>query len=268
MELHLLLFILSFSCTVLLLVRRFTRQRKLDKLSSQYGCQPLLSHYPHKDPFFGLDLLFDSARHIKSHTFLERSMEKMLCYGSTHEARSVGEKVIHTSEPENLRAVYCRKFNDFAITKSRMLHFSTLLGESIFSTTGSAWKHSRAMIRPTFAKERAGDVELYETHFQRMLLLIPTDGRTVVDLQSLFFRFTMDLSTELFFGQSCNSLEPEVYAKGETRTFVDAYEAAKVRQIGTTNLGGANRFCSCTAFAIRRSIHCTGLGLSVSSAKP
>ena len=45
-----------------------------------------------------------------------------------------------------------------------------------------------------------------------MISLIPQNGETI-DLMNLFYRFTLDASTDYLFGQSVNSLEnPKVVA--------------------------------------------------------
>ncbi|KAF2096520.1 cytochrome P450 [Rhizodiscina lignyota] len=212
------------------------RRRNLRVLAAKLGCQPLLSQFRHKDRIFGLDLLLESAGQLKQHTYLENSLKRSLIYGNTWSARGLGKDVIHTHEPENLRAVYCRQFNDFVITDARVKHFSTLLGSSVFSTNGAEWKHSRAMLRPAFAIDRAADVDIFERHVQKMIKLIPADGQSVVDLQDLFFRFTMDLGTDIFFGESLNSLQDDVRKDSDARRFEEAYEAAKKHCVRNTQL--------------------------------
>lgn len=64
------------------------------------------------------------------------------------------------------------------------------------------------MLRPNFAREQISDLEMEERHVQNLLAALPVqkDGWTATtDIQSLFFRLTMDASTELLFGESVNS---------------------------------------------------------------
>ena len=62
------------------------------------------------------------------------------------------------------------------------------------------------MLRPSFAREQIADLATFERHIEQLYQLIPEDGSTV-DLQDLFFRFTMDSATEFLFGQSVGSLK-------------------------------------------------------------
>ena len=71
-----------------------------------------------------------------------------------------------------------------------------------------AREHSRAMLRPQFARDQISDLELEETHVQNLLKHLPTDATgwtPEIDLQPLFFRLTLDSATEFLFGQSVDS---------------------------------------------------------------
>ena len=54
-------------------------------------------------------------------------------------------------------------------------------------TDGETWKHSRNLIKPTFARVQITDLHLaaYAAHIQKSLDLILNDGSTV-NLQPLF----------------------------------------------------------------------------------
>ena len=82
---------------------------------------------------------------------------------------------------------------------------SSSLGGGIFSANGKQWEHSRALLRPQFARNQVSDLELEEQHLQNMYKAMPTrfDGWTdTVDLLPLFFRLTLDSSSEFLFGES------------------------------------------------------------------
>jgi cytochrome P450 len=87
----------------------------------------------------------------------------------------------------------------------------THLGPS-FMVFLNSWyfrEHSRAMLRPQFAREQISDLELEEYHVQNMMRAITVDPESgwskQVDLQVLFFRLTLDSATELLFGESADS---------------------------------------------------------------
>ncbi|KAJ6157474.1 n-alkane-inducible cytochrome P450 [Penicillium chermesinum] len=111
-----------------------------------------------------------------------------------------------TVEPKNIQSILALKFKDFELGTYRNKSFYPLLGYGIFSTDGSKWEHSRAMLRPNFARNQIADIEIYERHVAALIKQIPRDGSTV-DLQELFFRMTIDSATEFLFGESVNSLE-------------------------------------------------------------
>lgn len=89
-------------------------------------------------------------------------------------------------------------------------NFFPLLGSGIFTEDGKSWEHSRAMMRPQFAREQVSDLELEEIHVQQMMRALDLAKQTnmwteTIDLQVFFFRLTLDSATEFLFGQSVDS---------------------------------------------------------------
>lgn len=99
---------------------------------------------------------------------------------------SLGRRVVVTIEPKNVQAILALKFKDFDLG-SRNKALSPLLGQGIFASDGQLWEHSRALMRPNFARNQVADVGLYERHVSNLINNIPVDGSTV-DLQELFFQ--------------------------------------------------------------------------------
>lgn len=58
------------------------------------------------------------------------------------------------------------------------------------------------MIRPSFTRTQVADLGSLETHVQALLSCLPTVNGTAVDLQPLFFNFTIDSATDFLLGQS------------------------------------------------------------------
>lgn len=77
------------------------------------------------------------------------------------------------------------------------------------------------MLRPNFVRTQIGDVEMFEKHVEHLIQAIPRDGSTV-GLQDLFFKFSLDVATDLLFGESTNTLAPG-FADADVTEFVDAY---------------------------------------------
>ncbi|CAN3363811.1 cytochrome P450 52A12 [Diutina catenulata] len=115
-----------------------------------------------------------------------------------------GADVIVTTDPENVKAILSTQFSEFGLGK-RHAQFAPLLGDGVFTLDGDGWKHSRAMLRPQFARDQVSHVTMWEPHVERLVAQIrKVDGP--VDLQPLFFKFAMDSATEFLFGKSLESL--------------------------------------------------------------
>ena len=77
-----------------------------------------------------------------------------------------------------------------------------LLGNGIFTQDGTAWEHSRTMMRPQFARDQVSDLNLEEQHVQNLMCAIVPNASgwtDTLDLQVLFFRLTLDSATEFLF---------------------------------------------------------------------
>ncbi|KAI0849670.1 putative N-alkane-inducible cytochrome P450 [Daldinia vernicosa] len=135
-------------------------------------------------------------------------------------------EILVTRDPENARTLFTSP--DFDISHHRQLSWMPLLGKGIFTSRGDIWRHSRALLRPQFAREMISDPQLEEHHLQNLWGQLAADATTgwtsKVDLAPLFFKFTLDTATEFIFGQSANSLQERDSAKDLSRHF----NAAKV----------------------------------------
>lgn len=83
--------------------------------------------------------------------------------------------------------------------------------DSQFTQDGKDWQHSRAMLRPSFARGRTDSFARLESHIRDLQHALPTnvDGWTdAVDLQPLFFRLNLAYSLDFLFGKSDTSSPP------------------------------------------------------------
>ncbi|KAL9095460.1 MAG: hypothetical protein Q9165_002331 [Trypethelium subeluteriae] len=135
---------------------------------------------------------------------------------STREGRRVDTYVqqqllrqnVFTVDPKNIQAILATQFQDFGLGSLRRTNFFPLLGNGIFTADGEGWEHSRAMLRPNFAREQVADLDLEERHVQNLMLALPVDSKSWTeefDIQTLFFRITIDTATEFLFGESVDS---------------------------------------------------------------
>ncbi|OHW96082.1 n-alkane-inducible cytochrome p450 [Colletotrichum incanum] len=184
------------------LIRRFLARRRFAR---DHGCQPVARSF-NKDPFLGLDTIPSSIRARRQHKLLERGSELYAVYGNTFTVKELHRNAILTVEPENIKTILSLRFSDYGIGH-RLEAFGPLLGEGIFDADGDHWAASRSLIRPSFTRNQVADLTTLENLIQDLFALLPRDGKTVVDLQDLFFRYTIDSATEFLFGQSVGTLK-------------------------------------------------------------
>lgn len=166
-----------------ILVRKSSEYLRFHKAARQHGCKPA-RRYPNWDPFLGIDLFvrFRTADYNGNRS--QASIELHKQYGGTIEMKAFGPAFILTAEPHNIQAIAATKFNDFGVGPRRGDIGAPFLDRGVFTEDGDFWKHSRALIRPTFSRNEIADLKNFERHVGRFLALIPRDSRTV-DLQPL-----------------------------------------------------------------------------------
>lgn len=218
--------LVAVGCIFSIVSSRVSLYAKRRKFAREHGCKPVLQ-FPLKDPFFGIDALLERNKAKKEHRILDLILGYTKKYGNTWALRVFGQEFIMTIEPQNVKTVLSLNFEDFGIA-NRERSLGRLLGKGIFTTDGERWAHSRAMIRPNFTRTQVADLEAFERHIQTLLTILPQDGSTV-DLQDLFFKFTIDSATEFLFGSSTETLSAAAKGidGGAAVTFANAFNKAQ-----------------------------------------
>ncbi|KAJ6020192.1 hypothetical protein N7499_003489 [Penicillium canescens] len=128
---------------------------------------------------------------------------------ATVELNSGLSRNLFTADPENIKAIISSQFADYGKGKRFYEDWKELLGNSVFSTDGQLWAHSRQRLRPMFTKERITNLEKFETYAQKLITLLHGSDlpNRVVDIVPLFFRYTLDTATHYLLGKAANSLE-------------------------------------------------------------
>lgn len=104
--------------------------------------------------------------------------------------------------------------------------FAPLLGNGIFTQEGTAWKHSRELLRKQFVRAKYQNLQSsFAEHVDNLISSMPASG--VVDLQPLFFSLTLDTSTALLFGRSVYSLRASIDQATENKLFAESFEIAQ-----------------------------------------
>jgi cytochrome P450 len=205
------------------------------------GCKPCTSVF-NKDPVFGIDVIKVMTTNSKKHILLDENKKRFERMGNTFWTRGVTLPIIATCEPENVKTILSLKFKDYSFG-NRQSGFAPLLGHGIFNADGERWANSRHLLRPNFARDQVADIDAFERHFKIMLKHLPRDGKTV-DLQELFFRFTIDSATEFLFNHSTNSLRMvgQEDEKNEDVIFGNAFNFAQADIATRLRLGIFDRF--------------------------
>ncbi|POR33519.1 Cytochrome P450 [Tolypocladium paradoxum] len=115
-------------------------------------------------------------------------------------------RILITREPEHIKTVLTAKFAHFGKGPTFHAAWSPFLGDSIFTTDGQPWRESRALIRPMFTKERMRDLVIFDRWAEALVAKLPASGQTV-DICDLFYRMTLDVTTDFLLGQHVGALE-------------------------------------------------------------
>ncbi|KAG5946943.1 hypothetical protein E4U53_006504 [Claviceps sorghi] len=180
------------------------------------GCLPP-KQYPHRLPWildpWGKDFQLAKLDALTNGRFNRFYAEQFSQHGRTFTLRTPFGQAFHTIEVENFRSVLALKFEDYNKEPVRSQAALRFLGLGVFTKDGSGWKHSRDLLRPLFKRAELSDVDRFKKHVDRMLDLIPRDGRTV-NMAPLLGKLFLDSGTEFTFGESFGSLD-ERSAQGD-----------------------------------------------------
>lgn len=99
-----------------------------------------------------------------------------------------------------------------------------MFGDGIFTQEGDSWKHSRDLLRPQLVYRQYENLDLFEEPMNDLLGALPKNGG-VVDLQPLFFRYALDVTTAFLFGESIHSLKTA--DGGRENAFASSFDLAQ-----------------------------------------
>lgn len=186
-------------------LRRVARRIQYERERKSRGCGEL-KKYPHRDPFFGLDYVFETFSNLKKHRFLEYQKELFASQGcKTFEVNFLGTRMIFSSEDENMKAMQTTRWKDFGVQPIRQGNgaLKPLGTHGASSTDGEMWEYSRNLIKPYFNRAEYAALSRLDVHMDRLISKIPKDGSTV-DMQPLFRRWVSA------------ALRPEKYCNGKS----------------------------------------------------
>ncbi|KAI0838439.1 cytochrome P450 monooxygenase [Hypoxylon sp. FL0890] len=180
---------------------------------------PVASKWP-----LGLDLLLLTLKASDELRLMEFFMDNFRKFGNTFRQVIGTNTSIFTIEPANIEAILSSNAKDWGLGFRRTIFFP-LLGDGIFLQDGDAWKHSRDTLRPHFYHRHYENLDIYRPHLQNLVDAIANDAASVVDLEPLFFRLTLDVTTEFLFGESVWSQRPT--SSTTSHDFEGAFDSAQ-----------------------------------------
>ncbi|PSN60128.1 cytochrome P450 [Corynespora cassiicola Philippines] len=171
----------------------------------RFNC-PSLPQYPAWDRIYGLDFVYANLKALKSHRFLE--FQKQMYWAKVWTANFLGNRMIYSSEAENMKTLSTTQRECFAIEPIRVANgaIAPFTGRGVSSSDGEKWLESRKLVKPYFERAAFTNVERLSLHTDRFISKIPVDGSTI-DMQPICQRWFLDTSTEFLFGESMNSLQ-------------------------------------------------------------
>ncbi|KAH8726506.1 cytochrome P450 [Phaeosphaeriaceae sp. PMI808] len=184
---------------------------------------------------FGLDFGYTIVRHSMKDEFYEMWVKTFAKYchpGRYTVEAGVGERVIITAEPENIKTILATQFKNFGKGTQFGKDWHDFLGNGIFATDGYLWHNSRQLLRPQFIKDRLSDIEIFEEHVQVMLSKL--QGGQEIDTMDMMFRYTLDAATHFLLGQSVDSLQNPQTAFADAFTNVQHIQST-IAKVGPLN---------------------------------
>lgn len=208
--LAILIALVVFKVLSVIVHRRINRRK-----AAQRGCLPPPN--ARNRGFFGLMTLVESVRATKN-GWGPVWMHQAINETGKHTVRApvFDYELLITRDVENVKAIFATQSQDFDIGLHRQKTFESILGMGVMTNRGEKWKHSRALVRPQFARDNVADLPVLQRHVDALVrrLRVGSDGWTGhVDLAPMFSDFTLDTGTEFILGQSVHMQDPEARAR-------------------------------------------------------
>lgn len=230
------------STAVLLLIATFLafwllenrlRSKKYSLTSRRNGCEPLTARYPHLDPLFGLDFVFEKWKDFNSHQFSEGLRRRHDRYGTTFLSNNLGKHCINTVDPKNIRAITTTNFDDYG--KSTWTNEAEKhIGKGILMNDGPQWRRSRAVFQPVFTRaSRDEPLATIEFQVQQLINGITRKGGKAFDFRELSSRFMLDTVTQSLFSNATHCLAGQDKEAEDFLHCVSQFEAVSTAFIGT-----------------------------------
>ena len=189
---------------------------------------------PQFDRILGLDLMLRDSRSMKEGRLLADLGSRFEDVGYTHSTIIAGRHCTFTIEPENLKAIFADKFNDFDVGWIRRRAFAPAFGETVITANGPKWHQQRTKLRPAFGRQQFSDYKFFEHDVQSLIESMPADG-SPVDMAPLFHVHALNLAARLLFDEPVASFKEE-FANSSKR-FLDALHIVQLTSLARIRSG-------------------------------
>ncbi|KAF2257924.1 cytochrome P450 [Lojkania enalia] len=142
-------------------------------------------------------------RAVKSHKFHLWNQHLLEKHNHTMELQMFGEKLVMTDDPENIQAIQETQFSELAKSEEQRIIFHNIFGDAIFGMNGEEWKAEAALYRVHLSHVRDSALTVTERHITNSFALLDREGNDAADIVD---RLQLDVVTEVFLGESTNSL--------------------------------------------------------------
>eukprot|EP00746_Dinoflagellata_sp_MGD_P023991 gnl/MRDRNA2_/MRDRNA2_156307_c0_seq1.p1 gnl/MRDRNA2_/MRDRNA2_156307_c0~~gnl/MRDRNA2_/MRDRNA2_156307_c0_seq1.p1 ORF type:complete len:588 (+),score=71.03 gnl/MRDRNA2_/MRDRNA2_156307_c0_seq1:68-1831(+) len=118
-----------------------------------------------------------------------------------------------TTDPANVEYILKTNFNNYGKGQKVEENFQEFLGEGIFAVDGSRWKTQRKTAAAIFSKRNFSEnmTSVFQNHARLLASVLRTrlfaKPREKIEMQELFFNFTLDTFSEIAFGLNWTSLD-------------------------------------------------------------
>ena len=181
---------------------------------------------------FGIDLLATAVRRLVSNDFFTWSRELLSVPGRTVSLNVIGQDLLMTDAPDNIKAILSTHFSDWAKGETFHTIWKDLMLDSIFASDGALWHANKDMLRAFISKVRTTDYDVTEKHISQLFQNLE-DGESY-DCFDQIDRFSLDVVTDVFFGESAGTLTSE---KQPVREAVEDMYVWNTKRVLVGNLG-------------------------------
>ena len=203
---------LGFAVFLLKLFFPILTHRRRKATAKLLGCAPVPCTNPHELFGFGcLKSLLTAYTNRALPAWYIQKLDAVGLHAHTVQAKLVLGQPLITRDEKNIKAVLSAQVSDWELGQVRQGLLSHT-GDNVFTLEGERWRHSRSLSRSAFSRETVANLAMYERHLQDFFLTCPIgdDGWTkVLDLQPTLRTLAFDVITELLYGYSTHSQNPE-----------------------------------------------------------